>query len=526
MTKKIFGLILLAFLFTPATSLAAGDLGSKIPSLNPYCWHPSDCTKQGGSFFETSSGPCKTKKVGGVVKPEAWGRCLPSKKVETTIAIGGDRVFTHVGEYILVVYNYVVAIAGVLAVAVIIIAGLQWMTSGGNSDMIKRSQKRIGGAIIGLMIAYASYFILNNINPDLVKLRMPQVWMIRGISTVTERCSDLSGTTKLALASPYTNQTSKLKLTGKEEFKYSYEKDGKGEKGKNTFYCGKRFFVSGGGNAACFADLCPNDDVCVPFGEKDTTAKSNMRYICKKSSIGGTITYSGNKTKNTNWNLPHITNENDHELWALCKNPYYKKTAKRPFDIGLMIKVDGKPETSTNNKVKNQGYNFTTTLQDIKNIDGGASGGVVTVSNCKKYGGILGFALYMPMDGSGDISDDWHWIGMNPSDNKGIDLGGSLSGNASVSNKQPRRYMLRTAVINGNDAGWDMRFDAKYLIDKDWKKLGKGTLIKMDINADYIYYLNSLLGNPLDSKEVLDHYAKLVLPAYKQEFIKNKGLKI
>ena len=58
-----------------------------------------------------------------------------------------------------------------LAIVLIIVAGLQWTVSGGNPEMIKRAQKRISGALIGLALAVGSYTILYTINPELVEFR-------------------------------------------------------------------------------------------------------------------------------------------------------------------------------------------------------------------------------------------------------------------------------------------------------------------------------------------------------------------
>lgn len=59
-------------------------------------------------------------------------------------------------------------IAGILAFAMIIYAGFQYLTSGGNTAQQKEAQDRIVNAIIGLILLFAFYIILYTINPDIL----------------------------------------------------------------------------------------------------------------------------------------------------------------------------------------------------------------------------------------------------------------------------------------------------------------------------------------------------------------------
>ena len=63
------------------------------------------------------------------------------------------------------VVQAVLSVLGLVALVIFIIAGFQWMTSGGNKEKIQSAQKLMGAAVIGLVIiiiAYAaSLFIVN-----------------------------------------------------------------------------------------------------------------------------------------------------------------------------------------------------------------------------------------------------------------------------------------------------------------------------------------------------------------------------
>ncbi len=87
----------------------------------------------------------------------------------------------YIGEYLSVVYRYLVVIAGLVAVIVIIIAGIQWTASGGNSSSIESAKNRIVGALTGLGLAVGSYIILYTINPELVNFRSLKIKYIPGV---------------------------------------------------------------------------------------------------------------------------------------------------------------------------------------------------------------------------------------------------------------------------------------------------------------------------------------------------------
>jgi len=60
-------------------------------------------------------------------------------------------------------------IAGILAFAMIVYAGFEYATSGGDTNKQKDAQDRIANAIIGLLLLFAFYIIIYTINPDILK---------------------------------------------------------------------------------------------------------------------------------------------------------------------------------------------------------------------------------------------------------------------------------------------------------------------------------------------------------------------
>ena len=78
---------------------------------------------------------------------------------------GADLGDAKLGLVIGKVVKGALSILGLVALVIFIIAGFQWMTSGGNKEKIQSAQKLMGAAVIGLVIviiAYAAaHFIIN-----------------------------------------------------------------------------------------------------------------------------------------------------------------------------------------------------------------------------------------------------------------------------------------------------------------------------------------------------------------------------
>jgi hypothetical protein len=75
-------------------------------------------------------------------------------------------------QYIKAFYDYGLAIVGILAAIVLMGGGVLWLTSAGNDSKITQAKELIFGSIIGAIILFGSYIILNTINPDLLELKV------------------------------------------------------------------------------------------------------------------------------------------------------------------------------------------------------------------------------------------------------------------------------------------------------------------------------------------------------------------
>lgn len=89
--------------------------------------------------------------------------------MEDDLGIGESLSSDNLSSFVAEIYNLGIAIAVLLAVLVIMYAGIQYIITD-NSGKKGDSIEKVKGALIGLGLALASYLILNTINPDILDL--------------------------------------------------------------------------------------------------------------------------------------------------------------------------------------------------------------------------------------------------------------------------------------------------------------------------------------------------------------------
>lgn len=109
-------------------------------------------------------------------------------------------------DYIFTVYKLLIGIAAIVAFAMIVYAGYEWIFAMGNSGKIGDAKERIMSAFIGLGLALASVQFLQTLSPQLTNLYLPDVTKIARASVnpfcrgsyyiVNKTVTASSGTTK------------------------------------------------------------------------------------------------------------------------------------------------------------------------------------------------------------------------------------------------------------------------------------------------------------------------------------------
>lgn len=106
-------------------------------------------------FFAVNNFPIRAADEGYILlEPLPW-----TENVE-----GGE-----LSTYLESLFVFGISIAGILAVLMIVIGGIQYMTAYGNPGKVGDAKNRIYQALLGLLLAISAWLILYTINPDLVK---------------------------------------------------------------------------------------------------------------------------------------------------------------------------------------------------------------------------------------------------------------------------------------------------------------------------------------------------------------------
>lgn len=102
-----------------------------------------------------------------------------------------------VAEYILALYRFSIGVIVTLAMVMIVIGGLRWVTAAGNASTIGSAKDMIVRSVTGLLVALGSYTVLYLISPDLVEFRSIRVNLVTRVDveqellTTTENTMDL-----------------------------------------------------------------------------------------------------------------------------------------------------------------------------------------------------------------------------------------------------------------------------------------------------------------------------------------------
>jgi len=110
----------------------------------------------------------------------------PQAQIRTEVVIPGQSLeqtadgfvkgkVRDLADYIGVIYAFLISIVGAVAAVMMMIGGFQYLTAGGSGERAKGAREKIANALIGLILALASFVILNTINPALVNLRVPTI---------------------------------------------------------------------------------------------------------------------------------------------------------------------------------------------------------------------------------------------------------------------------------------------------------------------------------------------------------------
>lgn len=82
-------------------------------------------------------------------------------------------VETGFSIYAAQLFLFLLSAAVILALVMLIIGGVEYVGSAGNTSLLGDAKGRMLNAILGLLLALSAWLILNLINPDLVDFSLP-----------------------------------------------------------------------------------------------------------------------------------------------------------------------------------------------------------------------------------------------------------------------------------------------------------------------------------------------------------------
>jgi hypothetical protein len=79
----------------------------------------------------------------------------------------------NLSMYLIGLYNFLLSIVGIVAVIMLIIGGMRYITAVGNPTAISSAKEIILNAIVGLVLALLSWVFISTINPDALYIKQP-----------------------------------------------------------------------------------------------------------------------------------------------------------------------------------------------------------------------------------------------------------------------------------------------------------------------------------------------------------------
>lgn len=121
---------------------------------------------------------CCTKEQAPLKEPkftnpsDTWQVKIPGlERLSEVDCSNGVCKIPWISEYSFGVYSFALNIASILAVLILMAAGVIWIVSGGDQGKITTAKNMITGSVTGLILLVGANLILSFINPDLVKLK-------------------------------------------------------------------------------------------------------------------------------------------------------------------------------------------------------------------------------------------------------------------------------------------------------------------------------------------------------------------
>ncbi|MFA5714154.1 MAG: pilin [Candidatus Paceibacterota bacterium] len=105
---------------------------------------------------------------------------LPAMAADIPLLAGFPKDATAAG-FVVYFFNLIVAFGSFIAIVIVIMAGIEWMTAEGNPSKIESAKSKIKNTLLGVAVLIGSYVVLNTINPELETIKITQLKCSQGI---------------------------------------------------------------------------------------------------------------------------------------------------------------------------------------------------------------------------------------------------------------------------------------------------------------------------------------------------------
>ncbi len=123
-------------------------------------------TGSGGATLVEASEPAKPLAIAPQLNIDIPGL----EFTEVKGLAGGSTVnVPFIGQYVVGIYEYAIGVITIIALVVVIIAGARYTLAAGNAAAVKQAKEMVGGAVVGVLIAFGSYSILAIIDPGTLR---------------------------------------------------------------------------------------------------------------------------------------------------------------------------------------------------------------------------------------------------------------------------------------------------------------------------------------------------------------------
>ncbi len=147
-------------------------------SVNYYLCHTDKkCYLGGDALTKYNTQGDDWIKIYNEIKPPKINISIPGldfASLSSTLDSEGYIHIPYLGQYLTAVYKFAMVAVSIVAVIMLIVIGAGAIVSGGGDKKVE-GIKKMGKVFLGLAIAWGSYAILYNINPDLVEFKALKV---------------------------------------------------------------------------------------------------------------------------------------------------------------------------------------------------------------------------------------------------------------------------------------------------------------------------------------------------------------